>query len=193
MSRLELGFRLEKRVTLNIAVFYTNFYHGTDDRGTIKAAEEVLDRHNIALNVWPMGARAKATGMTIVLPDYPDGQVPHTQEAYQALRASVESLMRGSTMVLYAPVVFTRFEHAGYGIAPQWFKRLTNGCLLRAEGNKDKMDLLHELGHCAMTCTNDDHMLGDEHRDNVMSVADGRSSLYRFQVEGFGKAMFATG
>ncbi len=190
MGDYDLGYRLPKKVTLNIAVFYTATYSGADDRGTIKAAKDLLETHNIDLNVFPSGAAKKATGMTLAHLTEP---IRHTPEAYKSLRDDVQAMMRGSTMAVYAPVVFSRYDHPGYGIAPPWFKRITNGCLIAPEGNKDQMDLLHELGHCAMKCSNADHMRGEEHRKNVMAEADGRSSLYRFQVEAFGKAMFAVG
>jgi hypothetical protein len=190
MSRFELGFRLEKRVTLNIAVFYTPTYYAADDRGVIDAATDVLEKHNIGLNFWPMGARAKSTGR--LLGQFTEN-IKHSPEAYQALRDVVQAHARNSPLVVYAPVVFSQYEHPGYGIAPPSFKRITNGCLIAPTGNSDKMDLLHELGHCAMTCSNADHMEGEAHKDNVMYVANGRSSLYRFQVEAFGKTMFASG
>jgi hypothetical protein len=190
MGDFDLDYRLPKRVTLNIVVAYTPTYYIDDDRGTIDAAAELLDHHNIGLNVYPEGAKKKATGFMLKHLTKP---IPDTRAAYQSLRDDVHAFTRGSGMVTYAPVVFTQYAHAGYGIAPPDFRRVTNGCLIFPKGNDDKMDLLHELGHCAMKCSNDDHMRGTQHQKNVMYEANGRSMLYRFQVEAFGKALFAFG
>jgi hypothetical protein len=187
MNDFATDYRVPKRVTLHIAVFYTASCFAKDDRGTIAKAREILDRHNIELSVWPDNGGQKGGGN--MFPDITE-KIPHKPEAYKALRARVAERMRGSGLVVYAPAVFTQYEYTGFGIAPPSFKSFTYGCLLHPNGNDDGCDLLHELGHCAMTCSDSDH---EKERSNVMNVANGRSTLYRKQVEKFAKANFAVG
>lgn len=174
----------QKRVTLNVAILYTGSYYAKDDRGTIAKAREVLDRYNIDLRLWPDDGQRGGGNMLqdITTP------IPHTEEAYKALRKRVDAMVRGgSGFSVYAPAVFSQFDHRGYGITPEWFKNVTRGCLVAPSGNSDCMDLLHELGHCA-GC---DHEHGEETRDNFMNEANGRSEISPEQIEKLMTATFA--
>lgn len=188
MSALDTDWKSPKRVTLNIAVVYTASYFAKDDRGCIAKARDLLDRHNIALNVWPENGGQKGGGNMLSDLTQP---IPHSKAAYQALRDRVSALARGSGMAVYMPVVFTQFDHPGYGITPEWFKRLTPGCLIAPAGNDDGVDMLHEMGHGAMSGSDHDHLHGESHRSNIMNEANGRSTIYRSQVEKFAKALFS--
>lgn len=190
MSEFDTSWKVPKRMKLKIAVFYTPSYFAKDDRGNIAKAREILDRHNIELSVWPDSSGSKGVRNTIPWP----GPIAHTKIAYEGLRGVVTIFMMNhggisvSSLSSFAPVVFTQFDHPGYAIAPPWFKQGSHGCLVSPVGNADCADLLHELGHCAMSCSNSDH---EDDRSNIMNVANGRSTLYRKQVEKFAKAPFA--
>jgi hypothetical protein len=186
MGDYDTDYQSPKRVTLHIACFYTGSYFAEDDRGNIAMAREILDRHNIDLSVWPDNGGQKGGGNMI----HDNKMIPDDKDAYQALRRICDRMVRGSGLVVYSPVVFTNFAHAGYAIAPQAFKNYTYGCLVGPTGNDDKCDLLHELGHCVMSCSDSDH---EPDRANVMNVANGRSTLFKKQVEKFAKANFAVG
>ena len=45
------NYRLPKRIRLTIACLYLNSYFAANDRGVIAKAREVLDQHNIQLDV----------------------------------------------------------------------------------------------------------------------------------------------
>lgn len=176
-----------KRVYLNICCLYTGSYFTKDDRGCIAKAIEILDGYNIGLNVWPENNGQKGGGN--MLPELTQ-PIPHTKEAYQDLRQRVSERVRGGcSFVAYMPVVFSQYEHPGYGITPPLFKSGTPGCLIAPTGNADGVDMLHELGHGAGL----DHAHGDDNRTNIMNEANGRSMLTESQVEAFRKASFASG
>jgi hypothetical protein len=173
-----------KRVTLNVAVLYTGSYFAKDDRGTIAKARKVLDSYNIDMRIWPENGQKSGGNM---LSDI-TWSIPHDEKVYKALRARVDAMVRGgSGFSVYAPALFTQFDHRGYGITPEWFKTVTRGCLVGPTGNSDEMDLLHELGHCA-GC---DHEHGDHTRSNLMNEADGRSEISNDQLNKFLSAAFA--
>ena len=172
------------RITLNVAVLYTGSYYAKDDRGTIAKARQVLDSYNIGLRLWPDDGQRSGGNM---LPDLTRA-IPHSEASYKALRKRVDAMVRGgSGFSVYAPAVFSQFDHDGYGITPEWFKAFTRGCLVAPSGNSDGMDLLHELGHCA-GCG---HEHGDETRSNFMNEANGRSEIGPEQLEKLMTANFA--
>ena len=177
------NWRNPKRVALNIAVLYTGNYYPEDDRGNIAKARDTFDRYNIELRVWPDSGKK---GLGNVLSDI-NYSIPHRKEAYQALRRRVNEQLRGCHFSVVMPAVFCQFDHPGYGITPEWFKLVTPGCLIGPTGNSDLMDLAHEIGHGA-GCS---HVHGDDSRANFMHEADGRSAIYRSQVEKLAKATFS--
>ena len=202
MNERELNYRLPKRVKLNIACVYLDNYKKADDRGVIAKAKEVLEKHNIELNVWPANG-TKQTGVNTLtyldLPEISDMEkqemklIPHEDSAYQAVRRAVDKKIKGQCTAVYAlPVVFCQYIHPGYGVAPSQTKlatSLTRACFIAMSGNSDNMDLLHEMGHSVAT-------IGDGHspdKGNFMHEANGRTFMYRFQVERMGRAFYAVG
>lgn len=185
MADDDTNWRNPRRVALNVAVFYTGSYFTVDDRGTVAKAVDTLDRYNIELRVWPEGGRRGSGNMLYDI----KAPIPHEKSAYEELRRRVNQMLRGCPFSVVMPAVFTQFDHAGYGITPEWFKLVTPGCLIGPTGNDDKMDLVHEIGHGA-TC---DHVHGDGNRENFMHEANGRSTIYRWQVEKLARASFAVG
>jgi hypothetical protein len=200
MNEREMNYRLPKRVKLNIACVYLDNYKIADDRGVISKAREILDKHNIELSVWP-GNGSKQPGVnTLTYLDLPElaerneiKYIPHEDWAYKALRKAVDKKIKGSCTFIYPlPVVFCNYIHSGYGVTPPETKlatSLTRACLIAQTGNSDKVDLLHEMGHSVAE-------IGDGHspdKGNFMHTLDGRSFMYRFQVERMGRAMYAVG
>jgi hypothetical protein len=177
------SWRSPKRVALNIAVLYAGTYYPGDDRGNIAKARETLDKYNIELRVWPEGGK-KGSGNVLADINKP---IPHDKAAYQAVRLRVNQQIRNCGFSVVMPALFCQFDHPGYGITPPSFKLVTPGCMIGPTGNKDLMDLVHEIGHAA----DNDHVTGDENRANFMHEADGRSVIFRSQVEKLAKATFS--
>lgn len=180
---------LKTRVDLCIACCYTPTHFAKDDRGVIARARDVLDGYNIGLWVWPEETAGQKGGGNM-LHGY-TSPIKNSKEAYQALRRDMYELIRRScNRRPVAFVVFSQYEHHGYGIAPELFTGIapvvgkTPGCLISPSGNTDCMDLLHELGHCAGL----DHV---PQKDNFMGVADGRSTILQAQGERLAKSVFA--
>ena len=200
MNEREMNYRLPKRVKLNIACVYLDNYKKNDDRGVIAKAKEVLEKHNIELSVWPANGMKQPGVNTLTYQDIPElaenneiKLIPHEDEAYKTLRKAVDKKIKGQVATVYTlPVIFCQYVHSGYGITPPETKlktSLTRACLIAQTGNADKMDLLHEMGHAVET-------IGDGHspdKGNFMHTLDGRSFMYRFQVERMGKAFYAVG
>ncbi len=198
----ELNFRVKKRITLNIACVYLDNYKGIDDRGVIAKAKEVLDTHNIELNIWPESGSKQVGVNTLTYLDLPEisdmekkvmNIIPHEDAAYKAVRRAVDQKIKGQCTAVYAlPVVFCQYVHAGYGVTPPETKlstSLTRACFIGMAGNDDKMDLLHEMGHSI-------EAIGDGHSPdtgNFMHTTNGRTFMYRFQVEFMAKAFYAVG
>jgi len=202
MNEREMNYRLPKRVKLNIACVYLDNYKKNDDRGVIAKAKEVLDKHNIELNVWPGNGMKQPGVNTLTYMDIPElvdasgtelKLIPAEDEAYKAVRRAVDKKIKGQCPAVYAlPVIFGQYVNGGYGITPPQTKlptSLTRACFIAQAGNSDKMDLLHEMGHSVAE-------IGDGHspdKGNFMHTLDGRSFMYRFQVERMGRAFYAVG
>jgi len=202
MNERELNYRLPKRVKLNIACVYLDNYKKNDDRGVIAKAKEVLEKHNIELNVWPANGMRQPGVNTLTYMDIPEltdasGKelklIPAEDAAYKAVRRAVDKKIKGQCTAVYAlPVIFGQYVNGGYGITPPESKlptSLTRACFIAQAGNSDKMDLLHEMGHAV-------EAIGDGHstdKGNFMHTLDGRTFMYRFQVERMGRAFYAVG
>lgn len=113
MNERELNYRLPKRVKLNIACIYLDNYKKADDRGVIAKAKEVLEKHNIELNVWP-GTGMKQPGVnTLTYLDIPEladmdnkelKLIPDEDWAYKAVRKAVDQKIRNQcTAVTHCP------------------------------------------------------------------------------------------
>lgn len=180
-------FKNPKRVRLTVACVYLESYFREGDRGMIAKAREVLYEHNIELDVF-QGFGTKTSWNTIPNTSEP---VADDRDSYLAVYRAAKAKIRqmGCGFVIPLPIVFCQFAHAGLAIAPRAEGVLSRFCLISPTGNADLMDVLHEIGHAAG--------LGHE-RDNAsprnfMHEANPRSTVYKFQVEAFGKAPFAVG
>lgn len=182
-----LNYRSPKRVRLTVGCVYLESYFTNTDRGMVAKAREVLDKHNIELDVFP-GFATKTSWNTI--PNTSE-RIPDETEAYkvvyQAAKAKLRQMGCGFTIPL--PVVFGEFLCGGYGIAPKVTGELTRLCMISATGNSDQLDFLHEIGHAAGL----GHEPDDKAPRNFMHEANPRSILYKYQVEMFAKAPFAVG
>ena len=180
-------YRSPKRVRLTVGCVYMESYFENTDRGMIAKAREVLDQHNIELDVFT-GFGTKSSWNTIPNSDYrvPDDPAAY-KKVYQAAKAKLKQM--GCGYVIPLPVVFGEFLCGGYGIAPKVPGELTRLCMISATGNSDKMDVLHELGHAAGL--GHDEYIKDPR--NFMHTANPRSTMYKFQVEAFAKAPFSVG
>lgn len=179
-------FRNPKRVRLTIACIYLNSYFKNDDQGVVAKAREVLDKHNIELDVFPLSL-VKTSYNTIpyskLIKDEPEAY----KELYDAAKEKIKQM--GCTFVIPLPVVFGQYECGGYGIAPKVPGRLTRLCMISPTVNNDKMTLIHELGHAAGL--NHDLIPGPPR--NFMHEADTRTVMYKYQVEAMAKAPFSVG
>jgi hypothetical protein len=198
MNERDKNYRLPKRVTLTIACVYIDNYKKNDDQGVIEKARDMLDEHNIGLSVWPESGVKQIGVNTLTYLDLPDlaekGEVKHIPDepwAYKYLRKAVDKKIKGQcTFVVPLPIIFCQFVYWGHGITPAGTKtesNLTRACLISQEVNKDKVTLVHEMGHAVPE-------IGDGHspdEGNFMHLAEPRSTIFRFQVERFGKALFS--
>jgi hypothetical protein len=181
------NFRNPKRIRLNIACIYLTNYFKSDDQGEVGQAKTVLDSHNLQLEVWPMNG-AKRDGNTLIYPE----PVPHdayddavNRKTYSELLMSARALaLNKCGFSVFATVVFGQFAHRGIGITPPGFL-MTPLCIISPNGNSDKMDLLHELGHAA------DLHHEDPIPKNFMNQTNGRSEMMRFQVEKMAKSWYS--
>jgi hypothetical protein len=182
------NFKNPKRVKINIACVYLTNYFLSDDQGEVNKAKQVLDRHNLQLEVWPPAA-AKTPANTLVYND----PVPHdaydnaaNKVIYTDLLTRARQLISSKVpMSVWATVVFGQFKHPGIGITPPSVGLITPLCIISPNGNSDKMDVLHELGHAS------DLHHEDALPKNFMNGTNGRSELMRFQVEKLAKSWFA--
>ncbi|MCI0365603.1 MAG: hypothetical protein L0219_17210 [Phycisphaerales bacterium] len=187
MSGRDPNFRNPKRVRLTIACVYLDNYYKSDDQGVIRKAKEMLDEHNLELDMWPDNGQKFAYNTLAFGYDI----IPHEEEVYKKLRNAVDAKIKqgGCSFILPMPVVFCQFKHPGHGVVPPHMKKLTDACLISVMANPDKVTLLHEMGHGAGL----NHERGDANKLNYMHEVDGRSQMYRYQVEKMAKAMYAVG
>ena len=176
-----------RRVRLTVACVYLESYFKDTDRGMVAKAREVLDQHNIELDVFP-GFGTKTGWNTIPNTTESIADDPAAYKSiYQAAKAKFKQM--GCSFGIPLPVVFGEFVNRGYAIAPKVPGELTRLCMISATGNSDQIDLLHEIGHAAG--------LGHEEAisspRNFMHTANPRSTMYKFQVEAFAKAPFSVG
>jgi hypothetical protein len=188
MSDTITDYKVPKRVRLTIACVYLTNYIKSDDQGVIAKAREVLDRHNIELDVFPDNGQKYAYNTLDYGPDY----IPDETEDYQRLYDAAKDKIRkaGCNFVIPIPVVFGMYQCSGYGIAPRKLGRLTDLIMISGSRvNDDKMTLLHEIGHAAGL--EHDNRVGPPR--NFMHEADVRTVMYKYQVEKVAKAPFAVG
>lgn len=180
-------YRSPNRVRLTVGCVYLETYFKDTDRGMVAKAREVLDQHNIELDVFP-GFGTKSSWNTIPNSGERIADEPEAYKSiYQAAKAKLKQM--GCNFTIPLPVVFGEFLCGGYAIAPKVPGELTRLCMISATGNSDQIDFLHEIGHAAG--------LGHEEAinspRNFMHRANPRSTMYKFQVEAFAKAPFSVG
>lgn len=181
------NYRSPKRVKLTVGCVYLESYFKDTDRGMIAKAREVLDQHNIELDVFH-GFEKKSSWNTI---PNSNERIPDEPAAYKVIYQAAKAKLRqmGCGFVIPLPVVFGEFLCGGYAIAPKVPGELTRLCMISATGNSDQMDVLHEIGHAAGL----GHEEVKDYPRNFMHRANPRSDMYKFQVEAFAKAPFSVG
>lgn len=192
MSRNDRDVRLAKRVTLNVAAVYLPTYKLANDGGNFKAAQTLLEKHNIGLHVWPAGG-ARQSANSLLLTRY-EKPIASNKAAYQQLAKDVHEWIknRAPGYPFVVPVIFCEFEASGVAITPHSSKIGAASCVclisMSAMTIKDKMTVLHEMGHSALYPV---HEHDTSEAGNLMQEADGRTFMFRYQVEAFGTAFFA--
>jgi hypothetical protein len=122
-----------------------------------------------------------------------ESAIKDTREAYQALRKRVNEWIqnRAPGYPFIVPIIFCEFDAGGVAITPHSTKvgAATPACLISMsnESMKDKMTILHEMGHAVEYPKYHHHGTAG----NLMHEADGRTFMFKHQVEAFGKAFFA--
>src|SRR5450631_1204696 len=104
MSPRDIGFRNTKRARLTIACIYLDNYFKKDDQGVVGKALDMLNMHNLQLDVWPANGQKNAFNTLA----YGSDPVPHNDDAYKTLRAAVDEKIKkgGCTFVIPLPIVF---------------------------------------------------------------------------------------
>jgi hypothetical protein len=192
MANNDRNFRLANRVTLNVAAIYLPTFNLSNDGGNFKAAATLLDKYNIGLSVWPAGGEKQSVNTLPIMPY--NKPIANTKTAYQQLMKDVNSWIknRAPGYPFLVSVIFCEFDAGGVAITPPSSKvgAASPACLISmaAMTMRDKMTILHEMGHSALypVQAHDTSEPG-----NLMQEADGRTYLFRYQVEAFGKAFFA--
>jgi hypothetical protein len=192
MARNDRDVRLTKRVTLNVAAIYLPTYKQANDGGNFQAAKTLLEKHNIGLQVWPSGG-GKQSVNTLALSAY-EKPIANNKAAYQQLIGDVNNWIknRAPGYPFLVSVIFCQFDADGVAITPHSSKvgAASPACLISMSAMtiKDKMTVLHEMGHSALYPVSDHD---SSEPGNLMQEADGRTFLLRYQVEAFSTAFFA--
>ena len=180
------NYRIPKRVKLTIGIVYLSSYFKADDQGVVARARDVLDSHNIALDVFPTNY-AKSAWNTIDHTEYVPDKTEDYTEIYKKAKAKLKQM--GCNHVIPLPVVFGAYVCSGYGIAPKVTGQLTRLVMISPTVNDDKMTLLHEIGHASDL----HHDLTGGSPRNFMHEADTRTVMYKYQVEAVARAPFSVG
>jgi hypothetical protein len=192
MSKNDRNVRLTKRVTLNVAAIYLPTFKLANDGGNFAAAKTLLEKHNIGLQVWPAGGAKQFVNSLSVSPY--DKPIADNKAAYQQLVKDVNSWIknRAPGYPFLVSVIFCEFAAGGLAITPHSSKvgAASPACLISMSAltMKDKMTVLHEMGHSALYPV---YAHDTSEPGNLMQEADGRTFLFRYQVEAFGTAFFA--
>ena len=183
-------YKLLKRVRLTVACVYLRSYFKNDDQGLINTAQDLLEKHNIILDVFPIHIN-KSEWNTIPYSQLIKDETAEYTSLYLEAKSKIKQM--GCNFVIPQIVVFGEKVCGGYGIAPRINNQITPRLIMvQSEVNKDKMTLLHELGHAAGL--NHDYTPGSPR--NFMHEADAdipRTVMYKYQVEALGRAAFSVG
>ena len=188
-------YRYPKRVTLHIACVYLASYNNNNEmaKDNIEAANNLLDAYNMELSVWPDNA-AKRSDNVLIDQKYKE-DIPDTKSAYVKLRKDVNHLIQNKVPRYPAivPIIFCEFEDRSLAITPHSTKTSTTespACLISmgAKSEPDNLVILHEMGHSALYPKH----THNKNPRNLMYDASHRDYLFRFQVEAFAHAIFAS-
>ena len=191
---LDRNFRLPKRRKLHIAIVYFASYRQTSQnaKDNIEAANNLLDTHNLELDVWPPGGERR-TENTMRFGNF-EQPIKDTREAYQKLRRDVDDFLQNKAPrhPLIAPVIFCEFDAFGKAVTPHSTKigvmPPANLISMSAKSEPDNLVLLHELGHSALF----PKATHNRTPKNLMFDASPRDFIFRFQVEAFALQLFAS-
>ena len=186
MSRMDVNFKLKKGVYLKIGCIYLKTFFKPAGSAFVGFANDKLWDHNIGMNVFPDGGKKLATN-TI---DYGGKVIPDTTEEYKKLYKIAKAKLRkaGCHYVNPLVVVFCQFQNMAYGVAPRLGPHLDRLCLISPHA-PEPGDLLHEIGHASGL----HHDSAIKSPRNFMDSVGSRETVYRYQVEAIGKAVFAVG
>ena len=189
MADDDKDYRIPKKVILNVAAVYLASYTKTNDFGNFKAAETLLEKHNIGLQLWPAGGKKLEINS---LASHAE-EIKDTNESYKQLAKDVFDFLKNKVpgYPFVIPIVFCSYAARGVAITPHASKvgAATPICLISSgiETMKDNMTVLHEMGH-AVLYPDASHA---QTPGDLMHEADGRKYMTKKEVEAFAKAYFA--
>ena len=186
MSKRDVNFKLKNKVHLKIGCIYLKTFYKPDGAEFVSFANDKLWDHNVGMNVFPDGGKKMATNTL----DYGGKVIPDTQEDYKMLYKAAKAKLRkaGCSYVNPLVVVFCQFQNMAYGVAPNLGSYLNRLCLIAPHATEPG-DLLHEIGHASGL----HHDFAIKSPRNFMDTVGSRETVYRYQVEAIGKAVFAVG
>ncbi|MEZ5345661.1 MAG: hypothetical protein R2681_08920 [Pyrinomonadaceae bacterium] len=186
MSRYDVNFRLKDRVQLKVAVVYLKTWYKPDGSEFLNFANDKLWDHNIGMDIFPDGGKKLPTN-TI---DYGGKVIPDTTAEYKKLYAVAKAKIKTAGCHYVNPLIvaFCQFQNAAYGVAPN-LESDTNRLCLIAPHATNPGDLLHEIGHASGL----HHDFTTKSPRNFMDTYGDRETVYRYQVESIGRAVFAVG
>ncbi len=169
-----------------LALFWvTNCPGDNNSQSNIKRTEEMLKEHGFGLDIW--SSRTRADQATI---QFEDRLIEKTD--YDFLVEKYSEILSGAGKDNYLPVIFCQFRYPAHGltVSDTSTKCLTKPfCMvdpLFAGG--DNVTLLHEVGHAAGL--DHDKTSTDPKNRNFMNEAEGRTKMYKWQIEKMAKAFF---
>lgn len=186
MSKMDTNFKLKKSVTLKVGCIYLDTYFKPNGSQFISFANNKLWDHNIKMDVFPEGGKKMPTNTL----NYGGKVIPDTKEEYKKLYKEAKAKLRiaGCNYVNPLVVVFCQFQNMAYGVAPNLGSETDRLCLIAPHATEPG-DLLHEIGHAAGL----HHDFTIKSPRNFMDTFGSRETVYRYQVEAIGKAVFAVG
>lgn len=195
INPLSTNYRYPKRVTLHIACVYLGTYKNNSATAklNIEAANKLLDSYNMELSVWPANA-ARRSDNTLAT-GYFNKYIPDEKSAYVKLRKDINHHIENKVPRYpgVVPIIFCEFDATGKAITPHSTKTSPTespACLvsMSAKSEPDNLVILHEMGHSALY----PKATHNPNTGNLMFDASHRDYLYRFQVEAFAHAIFAS-
>jgi len=186
MSKRDVNFKLKNKVNLKVGCIYLKTWYKPDGAKFVRFAKEKLSNHNIEINVFPYGGK-KMPSNTL---DYGGKTIPDTRKEYKKLYKAARAKLKiaGCNFINPLVVVFCQFQNMAYAVAPDLGSSAGRLCLIAPHATEPG-DLLHEIGHASGL----HHDFAIKSPRNFMDTFGSRETVYRYQVEAIGKAVFATG